>query len=394
MAIYIILYILALTGYMFGANKSTTNKKIYLFFMFSMILLVASLRDITVGTDLKQYYSRYYPQFANASWESLQSVTISGDWEWGFCAFCKILCSLSTDVRLFIAVTSIVSIVPYGLFIEKNSKDVVFSTALYLGYHMFSMNLSGIRQAMAVGIVLCGVDFLRQRKNLKFCIIVFLAMLIHTSAAVCFVLVLCNWMKFKKNAMYWLAAIILGLPLIYRIVFEKILSLSFFSSIYGLYSNNAHANGYITIHTVGMFVIMLLIFIVGFLGYTDGREKESLEDTVVTRSRSVRIGRIVLWRSKSVSEELSYSFLMYATYIAVLFRMSAFIVNVTARLSLYFIPFAMILYPETIERMIEFSENKSIIKATMWCALTAFALYITIFRAESLWGVVPYSLFN
>ena len=215
MAIYIILYSIAFSGYLLGANRSRKNRRIYLLTMFSLFLLVASLRDVTVGTDLKYYYSKYYPQFANASWNSLQSVTISGDWEWGFCAFCKLLCYISTDVRLFIVVSSIVSIVPYGLFIEKNSKDVVFSTILYLGCHMFSMNLCVIRQAMAVGIILCGIDLLKQKKILKYCMVVLLATLFHSSAVICFALILCNYVKLKKNTMYLLAGAIIGLPLIY-----------------------------------------------------------------------------------------------------------------------------------------------------------------------------------
>lgn len=242
MAIYIILYALAFSGYLFGANRNKKNRKIYLFIVFSLILLVASLRDITVGTDLKYYYSKYYPKFANASWNSLQSVTISGDWEWGFCAFCKLLCYVSTDVRLFIVVSSIVSIVPYGLFIEKNSKDVVFSTVLYLGCHMFSMNLCVIRQAMAVGIILCGIDLLKQKKTLKYCMVVILATLFHSSAVICFALILCNYVSLKKNTMYLLAGAIIGLPLIYRVIFERILKISYFSSVYGLYNNNAHAS--------------------------------------------------------------------------------------------------------------------------------------------------------
>lgn len=392
MAIYIILYSIAFSGYLLGANRSRKNRRIYLLTMFSLFLLVASLRDVTVGTDLKYYYSKYYPQFANASWNSLQSVTISGDWEWGFCAFCKLLCYISTDVRLFIVVSSIVSIVPYGLFIEKNSKDVVFSTILYLGCHMFSMNLCVIRQAMAVGIILCGIDLLKQKKILKYCMVVLLATLFHSSAVICFALILCNYVKLKKNTMYLLAGAIIGLPLIYRVIFERILKISYFSSVYGLYNNNAHANGYITIHTLGMFAIMLLIFVVGFLGYKDRSGRESSQDYIVTRrSVGIKIGRLVLRMRKSVSEELTYSFLMYATYLATLFRMSAFIVNVTARLSLYFMPFAMILYPEALLR-IDNANDKKIINFFALGGITAFALFIFAFRAESLWGIVPYSL--
>lgn len=228
--------------------------------------------------------------------------------------------------------------------------------------------------------------------NMPHCMVVLLATLFHSSAVICFALILCNYVKLKKNTMYLLAGAIIGLPLIYRVIFERILKISYFSSVYGLYNNNAHANGYITIHTLGMFAIMLLIFVVGFLGYKDRSGRESSQDYIVTRrSVGIKIGRLVLRMRKSVSEELTYSFLMYATYLATLFRMSAFIVNVTARLSLYFMPFAMILYPEALLR-IDNANDKKIINFFTLGGITAFALFIFAFRAESLWGIVPYSL--
>lgn len=131
MTVYIVLMLLALAGYAFSANASEINRKRYLCLVFSAIVIVAMLRSDQIGIDLSHYYNKYYPLFKNVSWDKLQSVTISGDWELGFCAFCKIIGQISTSTQCFVIFTSLFSIIPYAHFIYRNSDDVVFSTVFF-----------------------------------------------------------------------------------------------------------------------------------------------------------------------------------------------------------------------------------------------------------------------
>ena len=107
MTVYIVLMLLALAGYAFSANASEINRKRYLCLVFSAIVIVAMLRSDQIGIDLSHYYNKYYPLFKNVSWDKLQSVTISGDWELGFCAFCKIIGQISTSTQCFVIFTSL-----------------------------------------------------------------------------------------------------------------------------------------------------------------------------------------------------------------------------------------------------------------------------------------------
>lgn len=397
MTVYIVLMLLALAGYVFSANASEINRKRYLCLVFSAIVIVAMLRSDQIGIDLSHYYNKYYPLFKNVSWDKLQSVTISGDWELGFCAFCKIIGQISTSTQCFVIFTSLFSIIPYAHFIYRNSDDVVFSTVFFLGYHIFMMSMNVIRQAMAVGVILLGLEALKRKQYVKFAIYVVIATFFHTSAIIALLFILCDILTFKKNTVYILTIVTVGFSLVYRFLFEKIISISSLSNLYGLYSASGagDSGGYITFHTLGMFAIAAIIFVYCSAVYNCdviscrpyrcgkyGRTTFSIKGGVIKMHR-VTPDTTVYW---------SESMLMYSVYLAVLFRFSAFIINVTARFSLYFIPFLMIAFPHALNK-VQNQNNRKLMKIGMITAIIFFFLYLGFTRAGAMWGTVPYRFF-
>ena len=394
MTVYIVLMLMALAGYILNANANEKSRKYYLCLVFSAIVVVAMLRSDQIGIDLSHYYSKYYPMFKNVPWDKLQSVTISGDWELGFCAFCKIIGQISTSTQCFIIFTSLFTLIPYALFIYRNSDDVVFSTVFFLGYHIFMMSMNVIRQAMAVGIILLGLEALKRKQHVKFVIYVAVATLFHTSAIIALLFILCDKLTFKKNTFYILTVATIGFSVIYRALFEKLFSISAISDLYGLYSasGSGDAGGYITFHTLGMFAIAAAIFVYCSSVYNCenvlrrpyrcgkyGRTTFLLKGTVIRR-HTIDSDTTVYW---------SESMLMYSVYFAVLFRFSAFIINVTARFSLYFIPFLMIAFPHALSK-IQNKNNRKLMQIGMLAVIIVFFLYLGFTRAGAMWGTVPF----
>lgn len=397
MTIYIILMLLALAGYVFNANATEKSRKYYLCIVFGAIVVVAMLRSDQIGIDLSHYYNKYYPLFKNVDWDKLQSVTISGDWELGFCAFCKIIGQISTSTQCFVIFTSMFTMIPYALFIYRNSDDVIFSTVFFLGYHIFMMSMNVIRQAMAVGIILLGLEALKRKKYAKFVIYVAVATLFHTTAIIALFFILCDKLTFKKNTFYILTLATVGFSVVYRFLFEKLLSISSISDLYGIYSTSGagDSGGYITFHTLGMFAIALIVFVYCSTVYRcetvlcrpyrcgkHGRTTFSLKGSVIKMNR-IAPDTIVYW---------SESMLMYSVYLAVLFRFSAFIINVTARFSLYFIPFLMIAFPHAINK-VQKENNRKLMQIGMLAVIIFFFLYLGFTRAGAMWGTVPYRFF-
>ena len=74
MIIYAVPFIISLFGYFLNINESQKKKIIYLFTVFTCLLLIATLKAPSVGTDMRTFYIPYYPQFANVSWDNVQHV--------------------------------------------------------------------------------------------------------------------------------------------------------------------------------------------------------------------------------------------------------------------------------------------------------------------------------
>lgn len=392
MAVYILLVIWAWSVGLLKPNNSSSTRKKYLVMVFGAILFVSMLRDQTVGTDLKYLYSGYYPMFRNASWDSIQNVTRSGHWEWGFCALCKILCYISTDVRCFIIATSILSVVPYAIFIYRNSEDVVFSTIFYLTFHVFTIGLNLVRQPIAIGIVLLGLEELKQKRYIRFICIVLFASLFHTSALVALILVLVDHLKYTRNSFIWLTFVTVIATVGYSYIFEFLVGNTGLSETYSFYTVGVkHAAGYVTFHTLAMFAITAYVLILTML-YS--RKEHFADDKIPYVSSKTRIyfsGAKIIRQHNNEKVFWSDSILVYATYMAVIFRIGAFIINVSSRMSYYFIPFIMVAYPHILNKIPTASDRK-IIKILMYVALIVFFVYIGFFHSQRLWGVVPYKL--
>lgn len=397
MAIYFILFLIALSGELFNVSRNEKSKRHYLIIVFGCLLAVAMLRDVSVGTDLQYLYSKYYPQFASASWNQIQSVTMTGHWEWGFCALCKLLNYISSDVRVFIVATSLISIVPYGLFIYRNSKDVVMSTVFYVGFHIFTISLNIVRQSIAIGIILLGMEHLKRKEYMKFALYVLIASLVHTSAIIVLVLIVLDHIRFRRSMLVILTAITVVFSAGYTYVVNAFLGSSLGSN-YTIYELGVeHAAGYVTFHTLGMFCITLYLFIVCAIYFNSSLDFETNNNLRVKKYRlNLREMKIHINHSADTqarSEYWSDSLLVYATYLCMVFRLCAFIINVAARFAYYFLPLALIAFPQVYER-IESAKKRQIVKYLMYSMLILFFVVITALKAESLWGVIPYSLYK
>lgn len=392
MIIYAVPFIISLFGYFLNINESQKKKIIYLFTVFTCLLLIATLKAPSVGTDMRTFYIPYYPQFANVSWDNVQHVTNSEHWELGYCLYCKFLCQFSTEPQFFIFVTSIITVVPFALFIYKNSEDVVFATVYYIGFHIYTMLLSPARQAIAVAIIVAfGYEQLKRKNYIKYCIVVYIAYLFHSSAICAVILLVCDFLRFNKKSVGWLTLGVAFFAVSYSTIIPYLVRSIGLSSAYDIYTiGQKHAKGYITIHTLSSFLIPLMIFLIFARWYDSGKECYLSESGKVKR-KWVLGSRLCLVR-KEYPVAWHGGILAYGTFLIVLFRFCAFLVNVIARMSFYFMPFIMISYPFA-RRCAEDTTTKKNLDIIVYGSLILFFFYILIFRAESLWGIVPYRFF-
>ncbi len=391
MLIYIILLLLTFfANAVFKPNRSRKGKKYFVVFMFGAIYLVNALRSPAIGIDLNKYYAPHYAQFAQIPWDNLQSVTISGDWELGFCAFCKLLTYISTDIQFFIAVSSAIIVLPYGYFIYKNCEDVVFGTFFYIAYNLLFSNMNTIRQAMAVSIVIMGLAFLRDKRYLRYIAVVLVAVLFHKSALIALVLVFLDAIKLTPKRLALLLIVLALIPATYSVLFNYLLQIPYLSESYDIYKSGMHAIGYLNWNSLVQFIVPFVVFI---LVWVYVKPWKTFDDSIQNKRRiSFTGGKIIIKRNRIEKGEWTDSILGFGVYLAAVCRFFVFFVFVVGRLSQFFVPFTMLAFPKALNK-IEDSSTRKIVRYGMYCVLLVYFLYIGFTSGDILYGTVPYAFF-
>lgn len=383
MAIYFVLAVfICLYGKLYRANSSNRRRKIYLIVTFGVLILVAGLRDPSVGIDLAGHYAKRYNMIGSYSWSRIPEFSATIGYEIGYCYYTRFLHLFSSDVQFFVFVTSLIIYAGFGYFIYKESTDVVLSTEIMLFTCMYYMFMTMLRQGMAIVIIVVAYALLdnstRSLKDyIKFACLILLASTFHSSAALCFLMILFDRMKFTRKQIF----IGIGAIAVFYIFYMKLYTVAL-----GLFGTGNNYERYLTSATEGVGNInrqtifnFLLTFGVFLLGYY-----------------------VLVWEKKAVktflenSENMyclakNESFLLYMVLIASAFRLLIFRMNILNRFSLYFTPFMMILCPYAISSM-KLNSNKKIIRAITYLLFGIYFIWITITKSAEFYGVVPYQL--
>ena len=164
----------------FRRNNPEITDKIYLFLASVALMLLTGLRGSKVGADTRGYI-RNFLEMDGFSWKFALSEK-SGRFESGYKLWTKLVGAITDSEVVFLVCSAALFALFLGIYINKNSKNRFLSIILYYTVSGFSFQLSGIRQALAMAIVLVSFDFIKERKFFRFLIIVFLASLFHKSA--------------------------------------------------------------------------------------------------------------------------------------------------------------------------------------------------------------------
>ena len=194
--------------------RNLDSKKLKSIFMGTGLIVVMGLRHFSVGCDTVQYLYRY-----NNVIYTLNNEIFSNP-EWGFHGLATLLKKIGLSNQGYILVMSFLIALPFSLLVYKYSRNIFLSFFLHLTIGVFTMNMSGIRQSLAMSIIMIAFMFGTKRNLLGFFISVGLAYTVHNTA-ICFLPVyfLFNITVSHKRGIILLLAtamtIILRIPIAY-----------------------------------------------------------------------------------------------------------------------------------------------------------------------------------
>lgn len=178
MAQYLIICIILLLLNLAGSllSKELKDKHITKITFWLQVVLLMSLsmfRDFSVGKDTLNYVEFY------------QSSTFEfSRFEPGFIYLVRFCKKISSNPRFFLCITSIFIFYSFGKTIWRYSKMPSLSLYIIYCYTFFNFALSGLRESLAISIILLSFPYILKRDYLKFIILLALASSMHTTACI------------------------------------------------------------------------------------------------------------------------------------------------------------------------------------------------------------------
>lgn len=147
----------------------------------------------TRGNDTVTYRETY--EYLTPEWSEItEENTPEFSKGLGFFYISSILKTLDFSTQDYLLFFAFATVIPYVLFVRRYSWSMVFGVFLMLATGFYTFSLAAIKQCMATGICLMALDFALEKKWIRYCLMIGLAMLFHPYALVYFLVPL---MMFK-----------------------------------------------------------------------------------------------------------------------------------------------------------------------------------------------------
>lgn len=306
---------------------SYNRKKVYCIFAGILWILISGLRGLEIGADTYAYFTSYNA-IKNESlfklWNNIyQRYILHQDiQDPGYDFFVKLTQYVTDNYQIFLIIVAVVFMVPFTIWIAKESKNPIISFVLYSSLFFAFFSITGIRQTIATALVVLVGDWLIKEKKIVFFIIVCLiASTIHYSALVFLPFYFMSKIPVNRKTIFgW--SIIFILAIIFRYQLKMI-----FIDMSG-YTD--YAETYAGAGTPTFTILLFLLFILSILSYK---------------------------RDQDLKE---YNRFYVALYMAIFFLPLTWLNPSAMRIVQYFSIYLVVLVPEMIESVFDNRSKKNV----------------------------------
>lgn len=177
----------------------------------ALVFFVIGFRDVTVGADTSSYKLLYE---VNYNWGSKEA---GYTWVTGF------LNDSGVPFSTFLIFVAALCMISFYVFVNKYSDDYIFSLIMFVGIGNFAMFLTGVRQTIAISIVLLAFFAMMHNKWYLFFPLVLLASTFHYSALFCLPVYFAKKIKLTRGKITFVSITIWGILILFGgYVFEFI----------------------------------------------------------------------------------------------------------------------------------------------------------------------------
>lgn len=175
---YILIFEILILGSFMKVSYNSKWHKVYCSIIGFTLFIISALRGISVGGD-SWNYARLFNITITQSYEN---ILLSGTRDIGYVIFVKTIGLFTTNHQWLFVLVAALFAVSISIYIYSYSKDPMLSYLVVLSFSFFQFSMTGLRQTIAMSILLIAIKAALDRKILKFLFIVFIASLFHKSA--------------------------------------------------------------------------------------------------------------------------------------------------------------------------------------------------------------------
>ena len=325
-----------------------SNRPVTLLLPMFALAFIMGLRHSSVGVDTQ----RYITTLTNYSHMGLKTLFSQG-YAYGFYLFNKIVSYLcGGSYTVYFSIIAVFVCISFYFFFRRHSVDYCLSQVLLiaLGFSFFFM--TGLKQTLAICILLYAYTALRDRKIVLFVLLTVLAASFHPSALI-FLLILPVQIGVLRRIMIVLAPFVIVLANIYQ------------EQIFRLFGNLLPEDLYSTYGTT----------------YTSQINMTGLLIQIAIFAMSL----VLLWTHLKEDDEASHLLAIYV--IGMFFQAMTGILGEFARVSMYFSLFGTLLLPKALSKVDK--RYYTALSAAVCLVFTAY--FIGFSSSES--GILPYHFF-
>lgn len=332
--------------YLFCEQVKTNNIKPFLIISGLILFLYASLRAHNLQPDIPIYVN-YFNKYATYDYQEITMIFSGTAKDPTFHFVGWLFSKVFINVQWWLAFIAGISLAVFCYLFYKESKNPILSVIGLISLGYFEFTLSGLRQAVALSFTMLSFFSIKNKRPIKFIILVLLASLFHRTALI--FLITYPIANSKMNKMHFIVATV--------VIALFIFGQSFIRNFMQEYLEDTQYEGYInrTVNlTVSGLVIQLVIFI------------------------------FCLYYYPAVSKNYKSANILYnMSYLGVLFQIFSSMIAEMFRVSMYFSVFNLILIPMVIsvesdsklKRLLNFVIGVIFIFYIVWTGIPKYSFF-------------------
>lgn len=238
-------------------KKLGITDKIFMILVTVQLIIINGFRHIQVGNDTYRYERSFFIARDINNLFNLFEL----DYEVGYQLIQKIVTIFTNNFNNWLLIIAVFSFISLALFFKKYSDGIFMSYILFITMGFYDFSFSGIKQSIAITILLWSYKYIIDKKIGKFLICVFIASSIHLSALVFIPAYFIGNLKWKKYHIL-LVSVMYSVVYLFRYQIGRMLTVIYYEE------STQILNKYVSTGSIGGLALFLLAtLIIGFIIY-------------------------------------------------------------------------------------------------------------------------------